>query len=348
MNYILNLIIHCLRSLNSNKMKKSLFIILIIFGISVYFVNAQDTIKFKPSGKVEALIFTNFNHSSTGGQSVSKFEVTRAYFGYAHNFSPTLFGRVVMDFGNPGVGGLQLTGLLKYAYLQYQKQNLTMKFGLISTTSFDVQEKFWGNRYILKSFQDQYGMGPSADFGLSAAYKFNEVISADLMVQNGEGFKVNDVDSVLKISVGLTLHPVKELTLRGYYDNMKKDSAAQQTVAVMAGYANKKFSIGVEYNYQADNKLKKGYDFSGYSVYGTCYINPKTDLFARYDNLTSATAGSSSVPWNYSKDGQLLMFGFEYIPVKGIRIAPNYQLWNPRDSSKSSTSSFFFNVEIKI
>jgi hypothetical protein len=329
-------------------MKKSLLIILTMFGLSICTINAQDTTKFKPSGKVEVLIFTDFSHSSTGETSVNKFEVTRAYFGYSYNFIPSLSGRVVMDFGNPGVGSLQMTGMLKFAYLQYQKQNLTVKFGLISNTSFDVQEKFWGYRYILKSFQDQYGLSPSADFGLSTEYKFNDIISADVMVQNGEGFKVQDADSALKTGIGVTLYPLKNIKLRGYYDFMKKGSANQQTEALMVGYANNKFSLGVEYNYQADSKLKSGQDWSGYSAYGTYYFNAKTDLFARYDNLSSVKVGSAEDPWNYSKDGQLMMLGLEFIPLKGIKIAPNYQLWTPRNSSISATSSIFLNVEIRI
>ena len=329
-------------------MKKSLLILFTFYGLFICNANAQDKAEFKPSGKPEVLIFTDFSNSSTGGTSVSKFEVTRAYFGYGYNFSPALSGRIVFDVANPGVGGLQLTAFLKYGYVQYQKQNLNVKFGLIPTTQFDVQEKFWGNRYILKSFQDQYGMGPSADFGLSAAYKFSDVVSADAIIQNGEGFRALDADSALKAGIGVTVHPVKEITLRGYYDNMKKNSATQQTAALMAGYASKKFSLGVEYNYQVDNKLKSGHDWSGYSAYGSYYFSPKTDLFARYDNLSSVKVGSASVPWNYLKDGQLFMVGFEYIPVKGIRISPNYQLWSPRDNSISNTSAIFLNVEIRI
>ena len=329
-------------------MQKLLITIFSIFTLGICTLYSQTTDEFKPSGKTELLIFTNFSNSTTGGKSANRFEVTRAYFGYGYNFSPALSGRVVMDFGNPGVGGLQLTGMLKYAYMQYQKKNLTVKFGLISTTSYDVQEKFWGNRYILKSFQDQFGMGPSADFGLSAAYKFNDILSADVMLQNGEGFKILDADSVLKTGVGITLHPIKSITLRGYYDIMKKGNATQQTEAFMAGYTNKKFSLGVEYNYQTDNKLKSGQDFSGYSAYGIYRFSEKTALFARYDDLNSVKIVSAVNPWNYSKDGQLFLVGLEFIPAKGIKIAPNYQLWKPRENTISNTSSIFLNIEIRL
>jgi hypothetical protein len=343
-------------------MKKTLLTFFSILSLAIGAISAQTskdsvqsaaiTVKqadvFRPSGKMETLIFTDFNNTTMNSKSQNKFEITRAYFGYGYNFSSTLSGRIMLDFGNPGVGSLAYTGYIKYGYVQYQQKNLTVKFGLIGTTAYDLLEKFWGNRYILKSFQDQYGMGPSADFGLSAAYKFSEVISADAIIQNGEGYKSLETDSVLKVGLGVTIHPVKNLTIRGYYDNMAKNSIAQQTISLMAGYANKTFNLGLEYNSQVNNKYKSGYDFSGYSVYGTVNFNSKTGLIARYDNLTSKDDTGGATSWNYAKDGTEFMLGVEFKPVKGIRITPNYQLWTPRDGSKSKISSVFMSLEIKI
>lgn len=42
---------------------------------------------------------------------------------------------------------------------------------------------------MMKSFQDEYKFGSSADLGVSVAYKFNKVVSADVIVANGEGYK---------------------------------------------------------------------------------------------------------------------------------------------------------------
>lgn len=329
-------------------MKKTLLFIFLMFSLSSYSLYAQEKAQFKPSGKPEALIFTDFANVSTGGTSQNKFEITRAYLGYSYNFTPMWSGRIVFDAGNPGSGSYQYTVFVKNAYLQYLNKNLTVKFGMIGTTSFGVQEKFWGNRYIFKSFQDQYGMNPSADLGASAEYKFNDVFSTDAILENGEGYKINDADSTLKVGVGLTVHPIKQVTIRGYYDNMAKSGATQQTEALMIGYANKKFSLGVEYNNQTDYKLKRGQDWSGVSAYGTYRFSPKCDFFARYDNLTSEKVGNAASAWNYSKDGQLFMAGLEFIPVKGIRVAPNYQLMKPRDNAKSNISTLIVNVEIKL
>ncbi len=125
---------------------------------------------------------------------------------------------------------------------------------------------------------------------------------------------------------------------------MKKDKATQQTIALMAGYSNQNFRIGVEYNYQADNNLIKDQNYSGYSIYGTYFLNAKSNLFARYDYLNSVNNLAHSHSWNYENDGQLFMAGFEYNPVKEIGISPNYQYWTPRDRSISAISTVFLSV----
>jgi len=331
-------------------MKKKLFLIFTMVGFVICFVSAQNADTFKPSGSPEVLIFTDFNNSTTNGKSFSKFEITRAYFGYKYNFSQTFSGRVTLDVGNPGVGALNYTAYIKYGYLQYQKNNLTAKFGLIQNTMYEMLENYWGSRYVYKVFQDQYGFAASADFGMSAAYNFNKVLSADAMISNGGGYKVLNTDSVLKEGVGVTIHPIKGITLRGYYDNMKKvnSSVTQNSTSLMAGYDNKTFKIAAEYNYQSNNKLLKGNDWNGYSLSGKLFLSAKTDLFVRYDRLHSVNNTTKPTSWNYSKDGQIVLFGLEFIPVKGVRISPNYQIWTPRDGTKSASSSVFLNVEIKI
>ena len=62
----------------------------------------------------------------------------------------------------------------------------------------------------------------------------------------------------------------------------------------------------------------------------------------------TSTNPSRAISWNFSKDGSIFMTDVQFAPVKGVRVSPNYQLWRPRDGSKSATSSIFLNLEIKI
>lgn len=314
-------------------MKKILLVLFIIFA----FCNLLIAQEFKPSGKPEALIFTNFNSTTSNNLTLNKFEITRAYFGYNYNFSKEFSGRVVFDFVTPG------NVFIKYGYMQYEKNGLNIRFGLTPNVQIDRMEKFWNHRYIMKSFQDKYSMSPSSDYGVDIYYKFNKLISADIAVLNGEGYKSAQLDSVFKIITGLTLHPTKELVFHAYYDNMKK-IVAQQTMSIMGGYTTDKFNIGIEYNKQINSKYKKNYDFYGYSICGTYNFNSKFSLLSRYDIVKSNSPTSS--PWNFSNDGEQYVLGLEFKPVKGIKISPNAQLWSGRNYK--DIYSVGLNLEIRM
>ena len=48
--------------------------------------------------------------------------------------------------------------------------NIKTWFGLFDMLQFKVQEKFWGYRYLYKSYMDEYRFGSSADLGTGIQY----------------------------------------------------------------------------------------------------------------------------------------------------------------------------------
>lgn len=59
---------------------------------------AQETTStFKPSGSPIVTVFTDFRVQSTDGKTNTAFEISRAYLGYAYNFSPYFSAKAVMD-----------------------------------------------------------------------------------------------------------------------------------------------------------------------------------------------------------------------------------------------------------
>ncbi len=324
---------------------KQLFFILILFtGISN--ANGQSDTAFKPHGKPVILVFSNVNASFNNEGNSREFEITRAYLGYEHNFSKTLYAKVVMDVGDPGVGGLEMTAFVKNAYLMYYNKGLKAHIGMIPTDQIVLPEKHWGHRYIYKSFQDEYGFGPSADLGAGIEYSPAKFISIDASLLNGEGYKKIQSDSSFKTTFGLTLKPVGGLVLRGYYDIMKRNYA-QTTIALFAGYTYKTFSAGLEYNLQKNNRMMLQNDFSGISAWASMQFAEKLSVFTRYDYLWSETITNETSPWNYSNDGSLFLAGLDYSPVRGVKIAPVFMGWSPRDKSKFFTSKVGLWFEIR-
>lgn len=317
--------------------------IIVLFTLNA---KAQSDNSFMPGGRPLALVFSNVNYSYNKTGNSKAFELTRAYLGYEYFFSKNISSKVNFDVADPGAGKLQMTAFIKNAFIQYKNYNFSARMGMISTDQYSLVEKYWGYRYIYKSFQDAYNFGPSADLGAAIEYSPAKIISFDFSVLNGEGYKRVQLDSTFKTTFGLTLKPIHGFTLRGYYDIMKNGNA-QTSIALFAGYTGKIFKAGLEYNIQKNNGMINGNNFSGISVYTSIGLAEKFSLFTRYDFLKSAFPVNSMEPWNNNKDGQLFMTGFDYSPVKGVKIAPTFLGWSPYDKSKYFTSTFALNIEIR-
>jgi len=300
--------------------------------------------EFKPHGKAFLKIYTNYHSTFSDGEASRVFEITRAYLGYQYQLSEKISGKLNLDVGDPHFGDLQMTAYLKNAYVQYASGKLVAQIGMIGLQQYKMQEDLWAGRYLYKSFMDEYKFGPSADLGAFVAYQFHERASADITIANGDGYKSIQSDTTLKYSLGLTLVPVNGLDFRTSYDYMGKDSP-QQTLAFYLGYSRENLKLGAEYNYQLNYKMVESQDQSGVSFYGS-YQLKRTRFFGRYDKLGSVTIGSDVDPWNYGKDGQLVIAGVEFNPVKGLMVTPNYQAWVPADGS-SVLHSAFLSLEIK-
>ncbi|MGQ7869786.1 hypothetical protein [Sunxiuqinia sp. sy24] len=326
-------------------MKRIGVLVMVMLGM-IALGQAQTADEFKPTGKPVMRIFSNYHSTFSDGESASAFELTRVYLGYQHQFSNELSGTVIFDVADPGVGGLKMAAYVKNAYLKYHTGNFTANFGMIATTQFKVQESAWGYRYLYKSLQDEHKYNASADLGVSLAYKFSDFVSADVIMSNGEGYKKVQADSTFRTGFGVTIHPVKKLTGRVYYDFISKENT-QSSLATFVGYKADDFSLGAEYNQQYNAGFKEDHDLSGTSFYGTWNASSKIKVFARYDKLFSNALAGSSSDWNRSKDGQLFLAGLEFTPVKGVKLAPNFQGWSPADDSKDFSASLFLNCEIK-
>jgi hypothetical protein len=301
---------------------------------------------FEPNGKPVLRIFTNFNTTFRDGESTSGFHLTRVYLGYERNFTKHLSGKVVLDVGDPGLLSFQRLAYVKNAYLKYHVDRLTVFFGLISTTQFKVQESAWGYRYHLKSFQDQYKFNSSADLGLSVDYKFHDLISADLIIANGEGYKRLQSDSTLRTGFGVTLTPGMGFTGRVYYDFANRD-VTQSSIATFIGYSHNRFNLGAEYMKQLNPFFLESRSVEGWSFYGTFIASKKFKVFGRFDQLTSNRLTGEILPWNIDDNGQLYVAGFEYSPIKGIKLAPNFKGWKPADAARSLITSIFLNAEVR-
>lgn len=307
---------------------------------------AKDAKNEEPKGKAIIQVFGNF-HSGFGADNDNRgFELERSYLGYEYKLTNDLSVKGVMDIGKSNdVSDLHRIAYLKNAMVSWKKERLTLNGGLISTTQFNLQEKFWGYRYIMKSFQDQYKFSSSADLGISAAYKFAEWISADAIIVNGEGYKKIQYNDGLNYGLGVTITPVKGFQIRlygGVNESGEKGKKDIVSMAAFAGYKCDKFTIGAEYNHLLNASYKNDADQYGYSLYASVKLAKYADLYARFDDLFSKN------DWNIAKDEQTAMLGAQFKLGKYVKIAPNFRMNLPKanitENGYSAYISCYFGI----
>ena len=305
---------------------------------------AQDAKVEEPKGKAIVQVFGNF-HSGFGANNDDRgFELERSYLGYEYKLGDGLSVKGVMDIGKSSdVSDYQRIAYIKNALVSWKKGNFTLNGGLISTTQFNFQEKFWGYRYIMKSFQDQYKFGNSADLGISASYKFADWVSADAIIVNGEGYKKVQKNDGLNYGLGVTLTPVKGFQVRLYGGLNESGQEGKDDIvnmAAFAGYKCEMFTIGAEYNYMQNTSNKNDADQYGYSVFASAKVSKKAEVYARFDELYSKN------DWNIAKDEQAAIIGAQFKLGKYVKVAPNFKMNKPKadgaDNKYSAYVSCYF------
>ncbi len=162
-----------------------------------------------------------------------------------------------------------------------------------------------------------------------------DMLKITLGVTDGDGYKSSqDAYGDYMLGGAVQVNPIKDLTLRVYGDWMpvgQHSDTAQSTVSGFAGYDILKVAkIGIEYDAQMARKGVKDHDVSGFSVEGMYNILKPLEVFARFDMM------SSKSDWNTTQDGDAIIAGVQYAPVKQVKVALDYQRFTPKQGSLTS------------
>lgn len=321
-------------------------------------VKAQED--FKPSGKVLARGFFDYSAGLGQANKTSGFDIKRALLGYEYQITPTIKAQLSIDGASGKTSSGKYEVALRNAFISWTDYGFEIMVGQIGLLQFNTQEKYWNHRHVMKSFQDEYKMSPSVDLGVSARYKFNSFLSADFTIVNGEGYKNVSKNNSNKYALGISVRPFENFEFRAF-GSIYSDSEdvregapegsvdlkykSQNTLSLFTGYQTKRFSAGAEYNYMFNKGFVSGKDYYGYSAYSSLQLAPKWRAFARYDWVGSKTPSNFSEAWS-DIDGNLMMGGVEFSPVKQLKIAPNLRHMNP--TNRKSETYIFVNLEFNL
>ena len=328
------------------KKQKSILILILVAGLLLQIPALAQDSDFQPSGKPTITVFSNFRTTFSNGGSSSAFAVERAYLGYEHDFSEKFSAKVQFDVGDPGVGNHNMSAFVKNAYFQYKSSDLTLAFGMISTNYFKLQEKLFNYRFLEKPFQDLSKIHSSADIGISLSYKIGSFLEADLMIVNGEGYKSVQKDSTYNIAGGINIFPFEGFILRAGYD-FTPGNVTQTTTTLFGSYGFGPARLGLEYTRQINSDGDENHNYGGISITAEVDLSDKVALYTRFDRATSEILAGETDPWNLSNDRSYFITGFDYRPVNGIRISPNYRGLFPSDEAQVNASMVMVNIEVK-
>lgn len=328
---------------------KRLLIPIILFSICPAGLWSQEPeIRGKPIVEIFTDLHLNLNKDTL---NTSGFGINRAYFGYDYALDNNFSTAVIIDIGNPldlAMGSKSRRyAHFREASIRYHDEKLTLTMGITGTRIFNYQQKFWGKRYVANTYQSINGYGFIADLGVVADYKFNEVVTADFSLANGEGYSTLQLDNSLKASVGVTITPLKTVAIRLYSDLMKKEGVFQNTLVGFIGFRSELFYIGGEASFKSNLDLTEGHHGWGVSSTGGVNITKKNELFVRIDYSSSVIIPGDNSGWNYKKDGTFFIGGIQHKFNKYILAALNYQGYFPIDDSRPVSHYIFLNLQVK-
>ncbi|MBI5011144.1 MAG: hypothetical protein HZB98_16145 [Bacteroidia bacterium] len=325
---------------------------LILFSFTIIIFRNEINCQTPTSeSKPIAEIFTDFHVNLNDTTKTTGFGVNRAYFGYNYKADEHFSAMLMVNLGTPDdvTNG---TVRRRYAYFReasiiWTNEKLRMAFGLTDTRIFRFQQRFWGKRYLANTYQSLNGYGYVADLGFALDYKFNDLISGDFTVMNGEGYLELQLDNGVKSSLGITVTPNSKIALRIYGDFEKKPECKQMTGIVFAGYRNKLFNIGAEASMKTNLDEITGHHAWGVSATGGINITEKDEIFTRYDLSSSVIPEGETEQWNYLKDGTFLICGVQHTFTPSIKLALDFQGRAPYDESTQNSNLIYLNALFK-
>ncbi len=302
-------------------------------------------------GKPIAEIFTDFHVNLSDTTEKTGFGLKRAYLGYQFLPEGNFSGKIIINIGTPEdlASGSEPR---RYAYfreasLTWSQENLTITMGITGTKIFEFQQKFWGKRYLARPYQSINGYGFVADLGVTVDYIINDLIKTDLTIMNGEGYSNIQLDNNIRTSLGVTLTPGEKFEFRFYGDIQRVEGLWQPVFVGFAGYRSELLSIGGEISYKSNIDLVEGHHAWGISATGGINLNKKTELFARFDFVSSIVMPNDIMKWNYKTDGSFFIVGVQHTFSENVKAAINYQGRYPYATDGQISDLLYLNALFK-
>lgn len=194
------------------------------------------------------------------GERRNGFDIQRVYLNFTYRIDEIWSTRATLDVGNDNGTDQRYQAYLKFGYVQaasdFGLTRLTFQFGLIGTSVLGFVDKQSDYRWINQNFIDGanlvlhnqknpgqlsmrvpdgtikgQSLDSSADLGMGLCFSVKNILSVDLQLTNGDGFKkTNDMtvnDDGKAYLAMITLTPFSGLAIAGFYRYQITDDTAR-------------------------------------------------------------------------------------------------------------------------
>jgi hypothetical protein len=282
--------------------------------------------------------YSNINQQSNGVKQATNgtgLNLKRLYITVDHKFSDIWSANVTTDVSN-AIGETTNSNYtsansssyseigkgfyIKKAYLQAKLDPaLIIRAGSSDTAWVPYMENLNGHRYVENELLDEYKLGTSADWGISALGDLaGGLISYQVGVVNGAGYRSVQVTKSVDVDGRISAQYAGFFAaVGGYSGKLGKDiygttiDHTAKRVDGAVGYKSDLFTVGAEYvssrNFNSVTSLNQDRD-RGLSAFGNFNITPKWQVFGRYDwirqtNINSTTGVENAIRNNYFNFG---------------------------------------------
>jgi hypothetical protein len=303
--------------------KYILFLILITIS---NLTNAQEKDKF--SFKVKGLIFGDLyhvqKHHQTDAVGATGAVMRRIYLTFDTKYG-NWYSRLRFEGNQSGeYETYEFEAEFKDLFIGYKFDKHKIIVGLSPTKTFDIVEKLWGLRYLVRTPMDLQG-NPSRDLGIAADGYIYEDWGLKYRVMYGDGaeFGAESGDGV-KFQGGITWQPNKYWTFDFYSDHeVMEGNRNRKTIQFFAAYTAEKFRWGALYAHQDRQEDPTLELFSIYAV-GQVYKN--FSVIGRVDRIMEPSPRGDNIayiPFDPTSKATFVIGGLEFPVGKYFTFTPN-------------------------
>jgi hypothetical protein len=238
--------------------------------------------------------------------------------------------------------------------------------GVQNLNMFGVQEANFGNRFLARPLMDVHKFSSSADLGIGYSNEFG-LFKGSLLVTNGGGYKVTEVDKYKKISAQLfagesALNKKDSGWNAGLVYSMEPVNAddGKTVLGLFGGWAGMGLRAGFEFDTRTATESDPNTTIEDvtdqiFGFYGNYKlpISMPLEVFGQldlYDPNTDDVADRAGTAEDESKNNETaFILGLKWSPVKGMVVAPNMAITSYEDSNNKEDNTLYrVNFEFKI